>query len=285
MAIVHRTVSRFDSGLLMTDSPINPRADVSPTCRGSTGLRHNGWNPAPLVPPSRVASLSDSLAHSLDREPNGVDIHGWNPEQSAQPTNSRTCGVAHALHRFFVPRSCPPRPWRGLPDRLARRRRWSSHSILSSPSRTVGWVRRGLRLRGRGLGLFLASPACAGAEGASRPTPTGFGSSPYVRPCPEGRIAPRGGSFASASGFGPRGRPGLVLLGCRSRGSPSYGSRCASRFADDRSAEGRRSSLGGRSNGLRPVCPALLDHTRRPIRIRARRFTNVPFSPFGGSRP
>ncbi len=269
----------------MTDSPINPRADVSPTCRGSTGLRHNGWNPAPLVPPSRVASLSDSSVHSLDREPNGVDIHGWNPEQSAQPTNSRTCGVAHALHRFFVPRSCPPRPWRGLPDRLARRRRWSSHSILSSPSRTVGWVRRGLRLRHRGLGLFLASPACAGAEGAACPTPTGFGSSPHVRPCPQGRIAPRGGSFASASGFGPRGRLGLVFLGCGSRRAASSSSRCESSLSDDCSAEARRGPSRRRSNGLRPVCPALLDHARRPICIGARRFTNVPFSSFGGSRP
>ena len=285
MAIVHRTVSRFDSGLHMTDSPINPRADVSPTCRGSTGLRHNGWNPAPLVPPSRVASLSDSSTHSLDREPNGVDIHGWNPEQSAQPTNSRTCGVAHALHRFFVPRSCPPRPWRGLPDRLARRRRWSSHSILSCPNRTVGWVRRGLRLRGRGLGLLLASPACAGAEGASHPTPTGFGSSSHVRPCPEGRIASRGGSFAPASGLRPRGRSGMVFLGCGSCRSSTSDSRCESRLSFVSPAESCRSSLGCRSNGLRPVCSALLDHTRRPICIRARRFTNVPFSSFGGSRP
>lgn len=270
----------------MTDSPINPRADVSPTCRGSTGLRHNGWNPAPLVPPSRVASLSDSSTHSLDREPNGVDIHGWNPEQSAQPTNSRTCGVAHALHRFFVPRPRSSWPWRGLPDRNARRRRRSSDSLLSSPCRTVGRVRRGLRCGW--LGLLASSSPATGREGTARPTPTGFGSSPHVRPCPEGRFASRGRSFAPASGFGPCGRPGLVLLGRRSRGSSSSGqsdSCCESRLSRNRPAEGCRGQIGGRSHGLRPVCSAFHDHARRPFSKWACRFANVPFSSFGGSRP
>ena len=283
----------------MTDSPINPRADVSPTCRGSTGPWHNGWNPAPLVPPSRIVSQRVNLNHILGHDSCGVDIHGWNPDRSAQPTNSRTCGVPHALYRLIVPRplacTCSSWPWWGLPDRSARRHRWSPDSLLSRPDAAVGRVRRGLRLRsrcGRKLGLLASSSPPAGGEGTSSPTPSGFGSSPYVRPCPEGRIASGGGSFAPASGFRPRGRPGLVLLGRRRCGSASSGSSAGSRSVGlslSNPAEGGRSQIGGRSHCLCPVCSALLDHTRRhismPISRAASRFPNVPFFSFGGSRP
>ncbi len=279
---------RFDSGLTMTYSPINPRADVSPTCRGSTGPWHNGWNPAPLVPPSRIVFQSPTLA--LDRS--GVDIHGWNPDRSAQPTNSRTCGVPHALYRLIVPRPRSSWPWRGLPDRSARRHRWSPDSLLSRPDATVGRLRRGPRLWsrcGRELGILASSSPPAGREGTGRPASDWFrsesdGSSPYVRPCPEGRIASGGGSFALASGFRPRRRPGLVLLGRRRRSASSGGCH-AFGFAIRRPAAGGPSTVGGRSHWLRPVCSALLDHTRRPISKWTCRFPNVPFSSFGGSRP
>lgn len=269
----------------MTDSPIKLRADVSPTCRGSTGLRHNGWNPAPLVPPFRIVSQSVTVNHVLGHDECGVDIHGWNPDWSAQPTNARTCGVAHALHRCIVPRSRSSWPRRGLPDRLARRRRRSPDSLLSSPRRTIGWVRRGFRLWSRWLGFLASSSPAAGGEGTSRPASDGFGSSPHVRPCPQGRIPSGGGPFAPASGFGTCGRPCLVFLGRRCRCSSSRGSCCESRLSRDRSTEGDRSKIGCRSDGLRPVCSALFDHARRPISKWGRRFTNVPFSSFGGSHP
>jgi hypothetical protein len=269
----------------MTDSPIKLRADVSPTCRGSTGLRHNGWNPAPLVPPSRIVLQSVTLNHVLDHDVCGVDIHGWKPERSGQPTNARTCGVVHALYRCIVPRSCSSWPWRGLPDRCARRRRRSSDSLLSSPHRTVGRVRRGLQFRNWGLGLLASPSPAAGGEGTSCPASDGFGSSPHVRPCPQGRIAPGGGPFAPASGFGPRRCPGLVLFGRRSRGSSSSGSCRESALSRNRPAESGRGKVGCRSDCFRPVHSALLDFPRRPISRCGRRFTNVPFSSFGGSRP
>ena len=277
----------------MTDSPIKPRANVSPTCRGSTGTRHNGWNPAPLVPPSRLGSQSDTLDHSLKLESNGVDIHGWNPDWSVQPTNSRTCGVAHALHRCIVPRplarTCPTRPRRGLPDRPARRCRRSPDSLFTSPDRTVGRVWGRFRISNRRLGFLASSPASAGAEGATHPIAGSPRSGSYVRSGPQGRFAPRGGSLAPASGFGPRGRAGLVLLRRRGGGSaPSGGvarsarSRCSVGLPRCGSAPRGGGAAGGRSHGLRPVCSALLNTTRRPVR----RFSNVASFPhFGGFRP
>lgn len=264
----------------MTDSPINLRADVSPTCRGSTGPWHNGWNPAPLVPPFRIVFQSATLAP----DSSGVDIHGWNPDWSAQPTNARTCGVAHALYRLIVPHPRSSWPWRGLPDRSARRHGWSPDSLLSSPHPAVGRVRRGCRFRNRKLGLLASSSPAAGGEGTSFPASHHLGSGSHVRPCSEGRIASGGGSFAPASRFGPRRCLGVVLLGCGRRGSSSSDCCSASHLAHHRPAEGGRGTPRRRSNRLRPVCPALHDHARRLICIGACRFTNVPFSSFGGSR-
>lgn len=152
----------------MTDSPIIPRADVSPTCRGSTGTRHNGWNPAPLVTP-HLSSLARPVFGSLqDPNPNAPRVeqndghsHGWCSERSARPTSLRTCGRSPC--RSFRP---PPPLSSG-----------SARAGISSPTSpslptdascdlprlqlttpTVSPKMAGLQTRGAGSPFFAAGP-------------------------------------------------------------------------------------------------------------------------------
>jgi len=83
----------------MTESPIISRADVSPTCRGTTGLRHNGWNPTPLVAPDRSRQSELWTRSFADLDPNGLmenpalgRSHGWCPASLIHPISRRTCG-------------------------------------------------------------------------------------------------------------------------------------------------------------------------------------------------
>jgi hypothetical protein len=233
----------------MTDSPIKLRADVSPTCRGSTGTRHNGWNPAPLVPSSCFAL---EIA-SPELETSRADNHGWNPDSSVRPTSLRTCGVAHAIHRCFVPRSRPPRPrWR-LRHRSARGFQRPSYPLLTRPAGTLRRLRGGLWRLGR-LGILASAAACSIRTAGDRSVSGSPRSGSHVRSGLEGRFAAGGRSVAGASGLGALGRSGLVLLGCRGCGASAFfagGRPC--RLPGRDSAAGCGSSAGGGPHGLRSI--------------------------------
>ena len=237
----------------MTHAPINPRADVSPTCRGSTGTRHNGWNPAPLVDPSRVSFLS----FAPQGDSTGLNYHGWNPDWSALPINHRTCGVAHALHRIIISGPCSLRSRRGLCHRSARGGRRAPYAFIASPHGERRRLRRGLRWGGfGGVGLLApATAACSGATGTGALAGFGARSGTYVRSCLEGGIASLGRSLAHASGGGLGGDACLLLLDRRGGGLPAStgGGHRPCRFAQhDRPAHGGIAA-GRRPNGLRPV--------------------------------
>jgi hypothetical protein len=275
----------------MTDSPIKLRADVSPTCRGSTGTRHNGWNPAPLVPPSRIAF--ESAAFEIDSS--RLDNHGWNLEWSESPTSIRTCGVAHATHRCFLSRSRPPRPrWR-FRHRSSRGFRRASHTFLSFRRRAVGRLWRRFRFGLRQLGV-LAAPA-AGSRRSIRFSPLpgrSAGSGSHVRSGPQGRLAPLGRSFADASGLSALGRARLVLLGCRGRGaSHQAGRQFVGRFVGSspggfprvHPASDRRGKAHRRTHRLCPLRSGLHSAVRGARRGSFRTPVIFQFSPIGGISP
>jgi hypothetical protein len=212
----------------MTDSPINLRADVSPTCRGSTGTRHHGWNPSPLVAAILSAFSSRLFGTNTSLEPEARigredrrDNHGWNSVRLAIPTGSRTCGVAHATHRDFNISFGSPRSRRGLCHRPARGCRRSPHAIFAPARGKIGRVRGRFR-RGGGLGwvggrVLPASPPIAHRVGRlGRITSGVVGPGPYVRPGSQGRIAPGRGSLPVQAGR--RARIDALLLLIHRRG-------------------------------------------------------------------
>ncbi len=271
----------------MTDSPIKLRAGVSPTCRGSTGFSHNGWNPAPLAPSSRIASESSTFEAGVSRS----DNHGWNPEWSESPISIRTCGVAHALHRCLLPRSRPPRPrWR-FRHRPSRGFRRPSDTLLSNSRRAVGRLWGGFRFGNRRLGLLPAPAACSRRSSGVLPFPGGsVGSGSHVRSGPQGRFASLGRSLAHATGLDPLRHARLVFLGCRGRGSSGEtpGQSVARRpnclpFLDP--APGGR---GASHRGPHRVCP-FRSSLHRTVRGSCRGPLRSPvifqFSSFGGICP
>ena len=249
----------------MTHTPIKPRADVGPTCRGSTGTRHNGWNPAPLLAPIRFAPVSSAP----QGDSTGADNHGWNPGSSALPISSRTCGVVHAIHRIIHGRTRSPRPRRGFRHRSPRGLRRPAHQILSRSNGKRGRLRPRLREWGRGwprgwgrefrrLGLLPASSSSR--VRAARPdSPARLGTRPgsHVRSCSQGRLAPLGRSLAHPSSRRAGGDSGLLLIHrfCRRAAARNCRRHCSGRLAGvDRPAYGRIPP-GRRSHRLRPLRP------------------------------
>jgi hypothetical protein len=283
---VNRTVVPSVSGPHMIESPIIQRAAVSPTCRGSTGRVHNGWNPT-----SPSAALSGGLAAGLR--------DGW----LAQPQPG-SAGGSHAVHRLRDKLQRPRSSWPGwgLRDRHSRGGRWTPDQAFSGRSGSLGLFQPGVggfgRLEWRGL-QPAPSPRLAGSIGGCRPRAI-LGLRAHVRSRLEGGFASGNRSVPHAAGRRAFPGVGLVLVH-RGRGgaeSSDARGRHACRLAGlDLAASGRGTvglcpvrsrfnHFGGRSGrrgGARgtfiayPACDGADRSSRRPIPAHE--------SPVGGPRP
>ncbi len=239
---MYRTENPSVCGPHMIDTPINPRADVSPTCRGSTGTKHNGWNPSPrFLSSSRKAGRPQETTTDGPRD-------GWQPQP--QPGSA---GVFHAPHRIRE-RIGSARPWRGLCDRHPGRLGRATDPILARSGFSNGWIRTGLGGLLPRVGRVLTAPSPTGPRG--RGWGRGFGpgsaggSRAHVGPRPEGWLAAGDRSVADAPRVGALVAAGMVLVDRR-------GGRSAERDAHGRDsgrvAGGHPAPTGGGPNGVCPV--------------------------------
>jgi hypothetical protein len=227
----------------MIDTPINPRADVSPTCRGSTGTEHNGWNPSPRFW-QIYRTAPQASGQSLETTTDGPRA-GW--EYQPRPGSA---GVFHAPHRYC---QCPRSSWPGwgLCDRHPGGLGWSPDSFQSVPGIPDRRLRSGLRrFWGRRGGRVLASSSPARLGRGGRGSCSEHRSGAHVRSGAAGGVAPGNRSVADPARVGALVFAGLVLVD-RRRGSPEA-SECV-RCDPSSLARVHPASSRGRSNGLRPV--------------------------------
>jgi len=245
----------------MNQSPINPRADVSPTCRGSTGFIHNGWNPTPLVPSDvwfEFAAIEQGLNLLSNRPSDQTSTRGTTTEGvrfgGFTLPESGHAGVPHDALRSGSTGSHPPRPRRRLRYGTSTGFQRPARPLLSTPRRSPRRLRRGR------LGIFkrvLPAPASIdlGQGPTQRPASPRLRRGARLRLGPAGRGSAGGGPVAVSAVVGARVGPGLLL---RHRGGdrPATG-----RFDPPPESGGvRRNSSaapGRRAQRVCPVCPRL----------------------------